>query len=550
MDNAIQKKLDALIKIYSLKLPEKIHAIEILWEKLQRHWDLTSFQNFHREVHSLCGSAGTYGYMEISKAARSMEIFLKTILDKESISDSDRKTITDYLHKLKSANIQNLPMQNINIPETFENKIIYIVEQDALLTEQLLDALQHFDYKVHLIADLSVLSMAVREQIPAAMIINTDYLDKSGIQTVLDIQNEYGSFIQLFCIVPNPELLPRLEAIRAGCHAFFQKPVDVSLLAQTLDSKCNFNIDEPYRILIVDDSVSLAKYYSLTLNQAGMNARAITNPLQLLEELEHFQPHLLLMDVYMPDCTGYELAAILRKESKYTKIPIIFLSTEMDSDKKLFAISLGGDDFLTKPISPQHLISAVKSRSNRANILNYYMSTDSLTGLLNHSSILKKLDIHLNRAENEHVFGCYIMIDIDHFKRINDTYGHQVGDKVIQKLSTLLSSRLRTHDSVGRYGGEEFALILLEASIENSKKIVEELRLQFSQYCFNENEQHFNVTFSAGISFFNYRDDPSIITEEADKSLYQAKSMGRNQVVIFDKPSLHKPNPEQDCNLE
>ena len=537
MDETIQKKLAALAKIYREKLPEKIAHIEHLWETLQHQWDAALFQDFHREVHSLCGSAGTYGYSELSKAAREMEVFLKTMLDKESMPGIDQDIITNYLHQLKLAHTRNTPVQtsmfNTSLAEQLENRNIYIVLQDELLNQQIRNELQHIDYQVHLVDNLDILLLAVKERVPAAMIIDTDYLDQSGIKIISGIQKEYGSSIQLFCILPNSGLLPRLAAIRAGCHAFFQKPVDITQLIQKLDYRRSSNSDEAYRILIVDDSESLAKYYSLILNQAGMNARAITNPLNLLKELDAFQPHLLLMDVYMPDCTGYELAAILRQESLYTKIPIIFLSTEDDSNKKLFAISLGGDDFLTKPISPEHLISAVKSRSNRANILNYYMTTDSLTGLLNHSSILKKLDAQLNSSED--TFGCFVMIDIDNFKQINDTYGHRVGDQVIKKLSGLLLSRTRAQDSVGRYGGEEFALVLLWASTENSKKIVDELRLQFSQYCFNENGQEFHVSFSAGISFFEHQDDASKITEEADKSLYKAKSMGRNQVLVFDK---------------
>lgn len=539
MNDNIQKKLDALVAIYKEKLPEKITGIETLWKQQQQHWDLASFADFHREVHSLCGSAGTYGYHDISKAARALEVFLKGMLSKKSMSLDEQQTITNYLQQLKAVSLQNVPAKNL-FPDThhsepLESRIIYIVEQDELLNQQLREGLTHIGYTVYLLADLSTLQLAIKEKIPTAMIIDTEYLDKPGIEMISRIQIEHEASIQLFCILPHSGLLPRLAAIRAGSQAFFQKPVDVTYLTQQLDYKCGFNPNETYRILIVDDSESLANYYSLILNQAGMNARAITNPLKLLDELEVFQPDLLLMDVYMPGCTGYELAAVLRQESNYTKIPIIFLSTEEDSEKKLFAISLGGDDFLTKPISPQHLISAVKSRSNRANILNYYMITDSLTGLLNHSSILKKLDIQLNHATTEPVSGCFVMIDIDHFKRINDSYGHQVGDHVIKKLSALLLSRTRSQDSVGRYGGEEFVLILPGASIENAERMVNALRVEFSQYRFNEENQVFHVTFSAGISFFENQDDPAKITEKADKTLYEAKTKGRNQVVVFNK---------------
>ncbi len=255
--------------------------------------------------------------------------------------------------------------------------------------------------------------------------------------------------------------------------------------------------------------------------------------MDLLKELDLFQPNLLLMDVYMPECTGFELAAVLRQESNYTKIPIIFLSTEEDKDKKLFAISLGGDDFLTKPVSPQHLISAVRSRSKRASILNYYMTTDGLSGLLNHSSILKQFEIQLNRAQLANLPLSIAIIDIDHFKKVNDTYGHQAGDEVIKKLSSVLLSRLRNQDVVGRYGGEEFVLILPGTSCDDATKIANNLRVQFSQYLFKVDNHDFSVTFSVGVSCLREMSSAAEMIKQADYALYQAKNIGRNQVVAF-----------------
>ncbi len=547
MDKTVQKKLDDLFKIYSKNLPNKIIQIETLWNEQQRHFNLIKFQDFHREVHSLSGSAGTYGYSELSKAARQMEIFLKTFLNKALLTSEDQEKITAYLSQLKSTLTLELerptkiPLFEITPSESAENKCVYIVEQDEDLKKQLHESLKQIGYTPHFIQDLITLQMAVKEKPPIAIIIDTQYLVKTDIPLVLNLQMDQATPIQLFCVLPNAELLPRLDAVRAGCQAFFQKPVDIPQLTQILNYKCSITPEDPYRILVIDDSESLAEYYSLVLNQAGMTTRFITNPIELLKELEAFQPNLLLMDVYMPECTGFELAAVLRQESRYTKIPIIFLSTEEDNDTKLFAINLGGDDFLTKPISAQHLISAVRARSKRARILNYYMTTDSLTGLLNHSSILQKLDIQLTRAQFSNEFLSFIMIDIDHFKKINDSYGHVVGDEVLKKLSTLFLSQLRSQDSVGRYGGEEFALILPGSNLKDSQKIVDNLREQFSQYHFRANNTDFFVTFSAGISCFDSTKNTTNMIKNADQALYQAKQLGRNRVVLFNQKKYPPP---------
>lgn len=537
MNLEVQKKLNELAELYRKNLPDKIQKIETYWLELQQNFNPVQFGDFHREVHSLCGSAGTYGYSELSHAARQMEVFLKTMLDVGAINNQDREKINDYLKQLhlvlQSTLSLNQPFFEENSPDFAEEKTIYIVEHEQVLIEQLREAINQIGFCTYLIKDIPTLLMVLKERPPTAVIIDTDYLDKNSIDQILAIQKKQTTSIPLFCILPNTELFPRLVAIRADCEAFFQKPVDIPYLTQILNYRCNTTPSEPIRVLIVDDSKSLTDYYSFVLNQAGMIVHVVNNPLQLLQDLEVFQPSLLLMDVYMPECTGFELAAVLRQESSYTKLPIIFLSTEEDADKKLFAISLGGDDFLTKPISPLHLVSAIRARSKRANILNYYMTSDSLTGLLNHSSILKQLDLQLDRAKQLNCALSFIMIDIDHFKKINDQYGHLIGDEVIKKLATLFLTRLRKQDIIGRYGGEEFALVLVGASFENAVKITNKLRMEFAEYCFKTKGSEFCVTFSAGISYYDGTNNPTQIIMQADQALYKAKQMGRNQVVVF-----------------
>ncbi|KTD14576.1 regulatory protein (GGDEF domain) [Legionella gratiana] len=536
MDENIQKKLHNLFMVYRKQLPERIYNLELQWQSQLKRWDLAGFQEFHRNVHSLCGSAGTYGYLELSKIARQMELLLKNILARGKLEDQDREKITSYFNQLKTVLAQeDSPKQHMFKAETKpeDNRLVYILEQEMELVNELRAGLKQAGYETQHIKDMESLQNFIQKKQPIALIIDTNYLNKSSLEYLATLEKQQTRLIQLFCIVPNADLLPRLTAIRAGCVAFFQKPLDVSYMIQEVNLNCTSPINETYRILILDDSQSLAEFYSLILKQADMITRAITKPLDLLKELETFQPDLILMDIYMPECSGLELAMLLRKDRRYTKIPIIFLSTEDDKNKKLAAISLGGDDFLTKPVSPQDLVSAVRSRSNRASILNYYMTTDSLTGLLNHSSVLNRLNIEITRAKQQNSSLSFVMIDIDNFKLINDTYGHPFGDVVIKKLASMLMMSLRNQDIIGRYGGEEFVLILPGTNLENCQKICNDLRLQFSNYAFKINDQQVHVTISLGISNLNHSHDFNDIINYADQALYKAKQNGKNQVVIY-----------------
>jgi len=245
----------------------------------------------------------------------------------------------------------------------------------------------------------------------------------------------------------------------------------------------------------------------------------------------NFDPDLILMDLYMPECTGLEVAGVIRQLEAYISVPIVYLSGETDVDRQMSAIRGGGDDFLTKPIQPNHLISAVNSRAKRARALRALMMRDSLTGLLNHTSIKDKLENELSRSRRTGSELVFAMIDIDKFKSINDNYGHPVGDRVIKSLARLLQQRLRKSDIVGRYGGEEFAAILLDTNLEHAQRIMDDVREAFFGVSQSSENSFFNVSFSCGLASFADYKDPVEMTDAADQALYKAKHGGRNQVV-------------------
>jgi diguanylate cyclase (GGDEF)-like protein len=335
----------------------------------------------------------------------------------------------------------------------------------------------------------------------------------------------------LICISINADLSTRLKSVRLGASAFFQKPFDMFLLIKML-SKLNDSVEnESYRILIIDDNASLAEYHALILHNAGMVTRVITNPLNMMEVIVDFQPDLLLMDVYMPACTGFELATALRQEPLYAGLPIIFLSTVDDKMKQFFVMSSGGDDLLTRPILPEHLVASVRARAKRSVILSAFMMRDSLTQLLNHKTILENLNVELTRAQHYQKSLSFIFIDLDNFKAVNDKYGHLVGDDVLRKTSEFLLAQIRKLDLVGRYGGEEFALILPGADMVESKKIGEKIRDNFSQLRFTADDVDFSVTLSMGISSYPASITAREMVAAADKALYKAKNAGRDCVM-------------------
>jgi diguanylate cyclase (GGDEF)-like protein len=276
----------------------------------------------------------------------------------------------------------------------------------------------------------------------------------------------------------------------------------------------------PYRVMIVDDDAVMARYYKAILSSAGMTVMVLTEPLKVIQHLADFRPELILMDHYMPEVQGRELAAVIRQEAAFDSIPIVFLSAEDDTGTQQRVMGIGGDDFLNKSIQPEHLLSAIETRARRFRALRATMLRDSLTGLLNHTATKEQLAVDIARMARASRPLSLCLLDLDHFKQVNDSYGHPAGDRVLRALAHLLKQRLRVSDVIGRYGGEEAA------------RVFNEIRESFAAMPQLHEDGSFQVTFSAGLAAYPQAADPARLTDAADKALYKAKAAGRNRVVL------------------
>ncbi len=336
----------------------------------------------------------------------------------------------------------------------------------------------------------------------------------------------------------------RLRAVRFGGDVFVPAPIDTSSLTGSLDTVLKQRWAEPYHVLIVDDDPEQVSATALALQQAGMITSVVTDPRHIFRVLVEYKPELILMDLYMPECSGAELAAVIRQNESYVNIPIVFLSVEQDSLRQVEAIRQGGDDFIMKPYSLEHLVRTVRKRASRTRQMRYFMERDSLTGLLNHSNLKERLDHEIQRAGRIETGLVFVMIDIDRFKRVNDTYGHLTGDRVIKSLARLLVESLRRTDVVGRYGGEEFGVILFNTSSFHARRIVDQIRDRFSKVRHYSPDGEFSVTFSGGLAAYPEYETAVEVNEAADAALYMAKEAGRNRVRVAGQVTTDQGAPD------
>ncbi len=431
--------------------------------------------------------------------------------------------------KRSSDHVDEVPLPPLRKP-------VYILLQDHDRAERLAQQLEFFGLGVHALATAEAFCAAMRERLPAAIVMDVDF-SGPGCGLLLAAQAQLGldqAVPLLFFSLYETDTPTRLAAVRAGGQAFMTGTLEASSLLEKVEMLTNATQYDPFRVLIIDDSRTQALHTERVLNSAGMITRSLTEPIRAMAELADFQPDLIILDLYMPDCTGPELAKVIRHNDRYVSVPIIYLSAEDDLNKQLDAMSEGGDDFLTKPVRSRQLLTTVRNRAVRARHLKARMVRDSLTGLYNHTHILQLLEDCRLRARREQQPLSFAMLDIDHFKKINDRHGHPMGDRVIKSLALFLKQRLRKTDYIGRYGGEEFAIVLPNTPLSAAYKVLDEIRRRFAEIIYPAQPHDLHCTFSAGVVQLDQAHDALSMASAADEALYRAKHAGRNCVVRVD----------------
>lgn len=542
----LQAKIKALSDAYAAQLPEKLEQIEQLWAGLpENSWDAPAFDTLHRMVHSITGSGRTFGFATLSDAARKLENYLKPLAEaKTLLSPAQRQPVAAMLADLRTAighkeasEVTGLVKYNRPGQDIGERQRVFLVEDNPELAELLRVQLSYFGYAVDVFHTLADFRLAMRDNPKVTVLMDVDFPEDSlgGIHLMQEIQQQRTVPQAVIFISSHEEFEVRLEAVRTGAIAYLTKPVQIVTLIDKLDALAAPLPETQNRVLVIDDSPTMTTLYGSVLEQAGLVVRVVNDPMQALAAMHEFLPDLILLDIYMPGCSGLELAKVIRQLDAFISVPIVFLSAEGDVDKQLIAMGLGGDDFLSKPIQPQHLVAAVTNRIRRSLSLRSFIVRDSLTGLLNHTAIKDQLDYEAAQARRRKTPLSFAMVDIDHFKEVNDAYGHPIGDHVIKSLARLLKQRLRKTDMVGRYGGEEFAVVLNDADGATAAKVMDAIRRDFAQLKHRAGDKEFAVSFSCGVADFAHFPDPAILCEAADRALYRAKHAGRNQLVVAER---------------
>ncbi|MBN2051497.1 MAG: diguanylate cyclase [Spirochaetales bacterium] len=526
------------------QLPERRKEVEKKWEQLRGlSMDSQELSYLRMLIHRLAGTGSSFSCFGLSDYARNAVALIDRFLyDKQTPTEEALEVMDDYITRmfeeieepLEECPEESESEKTLTLPD--KKNLAFYVHRYEKLAEDFQKQLGFYGYNVRIYSSLED-ARASMDTFSRILIIESDIIKEHPDygERLLNLKSSYSNMKYIF-IAEDDGFDIRLQCVRSGGDDFFLLPLDVSRLIDRINSITAKENTEPYHILIVDDDPEQVSYFALILQQAGMITSVASDPKRVIHILIEAKPELILMDMYMKECNGSELAAIIRQQEAFVGIPIVYLSFETDKEKQMAAIRRGGDDFLTKPIKSEHLISAVSTRAERTRNLRFFMERDSLTGLLNHTNLKEQLNREIMRAERTGSELCFAMIDLDHFKMVNDSYGHITGDRVLKSLSRMLLERLRRTDIIGRYGGEEFGVILLNTDEGNAFIVMDQIRKNFAQIHHQSGNQSFHVTLSCGIASFPASKDSSQLTTLADRGLYQAKEQGRNRVISVEAP--------------
>src|ERR1700687_1190042 len=305
-----------------------------------------------------------------------------------------------------------------------------------------------------------------------------------------------------------------------------------------------------FKVLVADDSRLYLKVVEETLSEKQHVVLFAKSGREAIDLFSEHQPSLVITDWMVPDLSGIELCEHIRNHSRQTYTYLIILTGITEKNKLVKGLAAGADDFLTKPFHSEELLARVgvgrrivelhRQLEAKNRLLEELALTDPLTGLPNRRAIEEWATRQLSGAARYGFAFLVVLADLDHFKAVHDTHGHDAGDKVLKKFAEILKTNSRRSDICGRIGGEEFLFVLTHTTQENAVMVVERMRAELEAAKFDFDGGSLTVTASFGLAGFQGTQAPDFnrLVSQADTALYAAKRTGRNRIEIAATPVL------------
>jgi len=487
-------------------------------------------QQVRGEAHLLIGSLASFGLAEASRLSREIEqTFRAGVKQSQAQSERLQQLVVALRQEVEQpATLESSALESANVKQ---QRRLLIVGNDAELSEQLIFEGTIWGTQALVATNLTQAREAVARKWPDVVLLD---LYSNSVTSGLDLLALTTSYrLPVLVLMGESDFAERVKITRLGGQILGPKPVlAASVLAAVTEVLEQSNIIQA-KILIVDDDPQMLEMLRTLLEPWGFKLTLLDNPQHFWVALSQSNPDLLILDVEMPQFSGIDLCQVVRNDSQWSELPVLFLSAHRDAETVNRVYTAGADDYMSKPILGPELIARVLNRLERTHSLRKLAETDILTGVANRRKSVQEFTRLLHLAKRQDQPLCFVILDLDHFKQINDQYGHDAGDQVLNRFGTLLKQNFRSEDVIARWGGEEFVVGLYDVTRNQSQLRVTELQQIMHQQEFTSaSGQKFRVTFSGGIAEYPENGkELQALYRSADAALSQAKAEGRNRVL-------------------
>jgi diguanylate cyclase (GGDEF)-like protein len=544
-------ELAALNAGYGKQLKERLATLSAAVERA-RAGSLEALEAAYQSAHKLHGSAGSFGFASVGVAAGRLEALLKPARtgagDWAAIEAALRELIATGPEQAAAA--PQAPTETSTgavgsaEPETPKVSSSPLSVQGSVLV---LDGDEAWLAEVEKIGREQVVRVVTAQSVEEALErVRGQWLDGALLHVHLD--GPEGGFaaaaklrgeealhsLPLAFFSAEGDLAHRVAAAHAGGSVYLPRPFTAADFNGAVERLVAARRPERARVLVLHDGARALSLLSQAVASHHWEVAGLENPFLLVEALAEHRPDLLLLDADVPGPGCFDLCRIVRAMPEWQHLPMLLLTTDVGREFRVAAFEAGADDYLTKPVLSEELVTRVHSRLERGRLLRERFERDALTGLLLRRPFLEGVHARLSEAERHGRPLALCFLDIDHFKQVNDTYGHLAGDYVLMRLGRLLATRFRREDVRGRWGGEELVVALTGETAESAREILSRTAAELARMEFEgQRGERFHVTFSAGISEApRHGTTVEALLKEADTRLYRAKANGRNRIEI------------------
>lgn len=481
--------------------------------------------------HRLAGSGGSYGFPAISEVGRNMERWLKSKPPPGPDQSAKLDEAVDQLAREFNRAGERLSGETTAVPPSGFRWSALVFGEPGPLTTQLEEVLRGVGYRVQSSSEDQP-ELALSDTPDMVIVVAGPRTDAYAIAAALSSRRPLRPR-SIVLVDPGGES-DRLRAVAAGIDTILPMDRvghDLPAYAKTLARIGT----PPSSVLLVMENEDDIESIGGVLERANIMVTRCMDPMMAREALVRDLPDLLLLDAHLSGMDGFTLARLVRQDPRFALLPIVFLASDRTTQDQIEALRAGADHILPLPVEGELLLQLVVNRAERGRRVREMVHRDGLTGLLNHATLMAELEHAVEYARRHHEPFSFLMIDVDHFKRINDTHGHLAGDQVLLHLARIFQSTVRASDIIGRYGGEEIGMILRRCQREGALVLAGKLReALIGRPASTREGAEIAVRVSIGIANCpGDGDSASAIVAAADKALYRAKSSGRDRVEVY-----------------